>query len=204
MQPNQPNEIIAGLTGLRTALLLNAEDICTVARNNGASTHYEMADLLGDAIELISRLGVAPVGPAGAAHLVDAPATFNPSTSPAARREISALLQELGVPTQVRGYRQIKTAIELIIENPDILNAITKDLYPRVAMIHNTTDTRVERAIRHAVELTWRDGNIELLNKMFRFGAERHGNVPNGAFLTKVAERCVEDGLVNDRARQAG
>lgn len=203
MQPNQPNEIIAGLTGLRTALLLNAEDICTVAKNNGASTHYEMAELLGDAIELISRLGIAPAGPAGAAHLVDEPSTFNLSTSPAARRNISALLQEIGVPTQVRGYRQIKTAIELIIEKPDILNAITKELYPKVAEIHNTTDTRVERAIRHAVELTWRDGNIELLNKMFRFSSERHGKVPNGAFLTKVAERCVEDGLVGSRARQA-
>lgn len=209
MQPNQPNEIIAGLTGLRTALLLNAEDICTVARNNGASTHYEMAELLGEAIDLISvmtAMTVMATDPAAPVHIPAPPATtatFMPSNSPAARRSISALLEEIGVPTHIRGYRYIKTALELIINTPDVINAVCKELYPVVAEIHDTKDTRVERAIRHAIELTYRDGNIDLLNKLFRFASEKHGKVPNTAFLAKLAEKCIEDWLVSDRARQA-
>ena len=79
--------------------------------------------------------------------------------------EVTRLIHDMGIPANIRGYTYIREAILLVIAESTLLNSVTKELYPRVAEVFDTTAARVERAIRHAIEIAWTRGNIELLNK---------------------------------------
>lgn len=104
-------------------------------------------------------------------------------------REIRKLLTELGMPAHLKGYRCTITAIKLLIEKPDTLDSITKDLYPMVAQEHDTSASRVERAIRHGVECVWDRADYETLLSHFGNTISRYKGKPtNGEFLSKCAE----------------
>lgn len=104
--------------------------------------------------------------------------------------EISNLIREIGIPAHIKGYSYVRDAITLVLDNTDILSAITKELYPTVAKKHNTTSSRVERAIRHSIEVAWQRGNLTTINSIF--GAtinSSKGKPTNSEFIAIIAEK---------------
>ena len=108
---------------------------------------------------------------------------------------ITNVLHELGVPSHIKGYQYIREAIMLAVENQDIINSITKTLYPTLAEKFNTTSSRVERAIRHAIEVAWNRGQIEMHDKIFGYTVNSNKGKPtNSEFIAMIADKlCMED-----------
>ena len=108
---------------------------------------------------------------------------------------IKRMLLELGVPTHIKGYSRLVCAIHIVVDDPAIAEAITKGLYPAVAKELGDTPTRVERAIRHAVELSFERSDLETLNRYFRNTVSpKKGKSTNSEFITRLAE-MVRDGV---------
>lgn len=105
-------------------------------------------------------------------------------------QKISDFLHELGVPANIRGYLYLREAISMVTEEIQLLSGITKILYPMIAEQHETTPSRVERAIRHAIEVAWSRGNIDAINRLFGFTVDhRRGKPTNSEFIAMVADR---------------
>lgn len=103
---------------------------------------------------------------------------------------ITDLLHNLGIPSHIRGYQYIKEGIMIIYRNNNIISYITKDVYPEVARKFNTTATRVERAIRHAIEVSWSRGDINLMEDIFGNSLNVNRDKPtNAEYLTTLADR---------------
>lgn len=102
--------------------------------------------------------------------------------------EISTILCEIGVPEHIRGHRYSVYAIKVAVENQDIIDAITKELYPTVAEKFNTTGSRVERAIRHGIECAWDRCDFEVIEKYFgaTISASK-GKPTNSEFIARIA-----------------
>lgn len=101
---------------------------------------------------------------------------------------IQELLTELGTPAHIKGYRYCVTGLLLVVNDPDVLDHITKGLYPDIAKIHGTTASRVERAIRHAVEVTWDRGDLDVLGRYFGNTVRLDKGKPtNAEFLAQMA-----------------
>lgn len=108
--------------------------------------------------------------------------------------EVTRLIHDMGIPANIRGYTYIREAIILVIDEPALLNSVTKELYPRVAEAFGTTAARVERAIRHAIEIAWTRGNIELLNGLFGYTvSSEKGKPTNSAFIARIADKIRLD-----------
>ncbi len=105
------------------------------------------------------------------------------------QKEVTLILQELGVPAHIKGYQYLRTSIILAVETPGVLEAITKVLYPDVAKEYETTPSRVERAIRHAIEVAWNRGKVETLNKYFSYTISPcKGKPTNSEFIAMIAD----------------
>lgn len=101
---------------------------------------------------------------------------------------IRELLTELGTPAHIKGYRYCVTGLLLIVKDPDVLDHITKELYPDIAKTHGTTKSRVERAIRHAVEVTWDRGDLSVLAHYFGNTVRSDKGKPtNAEFMAQMA-----------------
>lgn len=111
---------------------------------------------------------------------------------------ITKLLHELGVPSHIKGYQYIRDSILILYDNPDIIGGITKELYPEIANRFNTSVSRVERAIRHAIEVSWNRGNIDLMEEIFGHSVDYDKAKPtNSEFIVTVAEKLrLEYGTV--------
>lgn len=104
--------------------------------------------------------------------------------------EITTLLHEIGVPAHIKGYLYIRESITMVYHNVDLLGSITKILYPEVARKYNTTASRVERAIRHAIEVAWVRGNIDAISEIFSYTISYHKSKPtNSEFIAMIADR---------------
>lgn len=104
--------------------------------------------------------------------------------------EITTLLHEIGVPAHIRGYMYIRESIKMVYYKIEILGAITKVLYPEIARKFNTTSSRVERAIRHAIEVAWVRGNIDAISDIFSYTISYHKSKPtNSEFIAMIADR---------------
>ncbi|MCL2286003.1 MAG: sporulation transcription factor Spo0A [Firmicutes bacterium] len=104
--------------------------------------------------------------------------------------KITAVLHEIGVPAHIRGYHYMREAIMMAVDDLDILNYITKELYPTIAKKCNTTPSRVERAIRHAIEVAWSRGKVEIIDSMFGYTVSTHKGKPtNSEFIALIADR---------------
>lgn len=107
---------------------------------------------------------------------------------------VSRLMHEVGVPASIRGYDYIRDSIMMALSDRDILRSITKELYPSIAKTHATTASRVERAIRHAVEVAWQRGDVDVLNGIFGYTVKSSKGKPtNGEFISMLAERVRLD-----------
>lgn len=103
---------------------------------------------------------------------------------------ISSLLHDLGIPSHVRGFKYIKEGILLLYANDNVVTFVTKDIYPEIAKVYETTSSRVERAIRHAIEISWIRGDLKLLEEIFGNSIDvEKGKPTNSEFLNTIADR---------------
>lgn len=107
---------------------------------------------------------------------------------------VTKVIHDLGVPAHIKGYQYMRTAIMMVIEDMNLLNYITKTLYPDIAKLYNTTSSRVERAIRHSIEVAWNRGKQELTNEIFGYTIHSgKGKPTNSEFIAMVADKIRLD-----------
>lgn len=103
---------------------------------------------------------------------------------------VTEFIHELGVPAHIKGYQYLRTAIMMVVNNMDKLNYITKELYPDIAKAYQTTSSRVERAIRHSIEVAWTRGKPQTMNEVFGYTINTgKGKPTNSEFIAMVADR---------------
>ncbi|WP_334290769.1 sporulation transcription factor Spo0A [Anaerovorax odorimutans] len=104
--------------------------------------------------------------------------------------DITNIIHEVGVPAHIKGYQYLRNAITMVVEDMDLLSAVTKELYPAIAKMNNTTPSRVERAIRHAIEVAWNRGKIETINNLFGYTVHNDKGKPtNSEFIAIIADK---------------
>ena len=109
--------------------------------------------------------------------------------------KISNIFITVGIPAHIKGYQFLREAIKMAIEKPDIINSITKRLYPSIAERFTTSSSKVERAIRHAIEVAWNRGKIENINNIFGIKVYSQNEKPtNGEFIALVADKMLIEG----------
>ena len=102
--------------------------------------------------------------------------------------QVTQIIHQIGVPAHIKGYQYLRTAILLTIKDSDIINSVTKVLYPSVAKKYSTTTSRVERAIRHAIEVAWDRGDVDTLNSYFGYTIQNNRGKPtNSEFIAMIA-----------------
>lgn len=105
-------------------------------------------------------------------------------------KDVTDMIHEIGVPAHIKGYQYLREAIMMSVEDPDMLNSITKILYPSIAKKFQTTPSRVERAIRHAIEVAWSRGKMETLDALFGYTINiGKGKPTNSEFIALIADR---------------
>ena len=103
--------------------------------------------------------------------------------------QVTKVIHQIGVPAHIKGYQYLRTAILMTIKDSDIINSVTKILYPSVAKQYSTTSSRVERTIRHAIEVAWDRGDIDTLNSYFGFTVQNNRGKPtNSEFIAMIAD----------------
>ncbi len=112
-------------------------------------------------------------------------------------KHITKMLHEIGVPAHIKGYMYLREAIKMVAENTDLLGAITKELYPELAVKFKTTSSRVERAIRHAIEVAWSRGNMDTLDSIFGYTIDQDKGKPtNSEFIAMMADKIRLEKMV--------
>ena len=103
--------------------------------------------------------------------------------------QVTKIIHQIGVPAHIKGYQYLRTAILMTIKDNDLINSVTKILYPSVAKKYSTTTSRVERAIRHAIEVAWDRGDIDTLNSYFGYTIQNtRGKPTNSEFIAMIAD----------------
>ncbi len=103
---------------------------------------------------------------------------------------VTGIIHEIGVPAHIKGYQYLREAIIIAVEDMDVINAITKVLYPQVAKTFQTTPSRVERAIRHAIEVAWDRGDLDTLQRFFGYTVSNtKGKPTNSEFIALIADK---------------
>ncbi|MBU6145171.1 MAG: sporulation transcription factor Spo0A [Paenibacillaceae bacterium] len=127
--------------------------------------------------------GIAP-------RLLTPLAVRDAATSASIEAMITSVIHDVGVPAHIKGYQYLRDAIMLVYNHIELLSAVTKSLYPQIALTHRTTASRVERAIRHAIEVAWTRGNVEMITKIFGYTVSVHKGKPtNSEFIAMVADK---------------
>ncbi|HBQ96787.1 MAG: sporulation transcription factor Spo0A [Firmicutes bacterium] len=104
--------------------------------------------------------------------------------------EVTNVIHEIGIPAHIKGYLYLREAIIMVINRVDLLSGVTKELYPAIASKYKTTPSRVERAIRHAIEVAWSRGNVDVINGIFGHTVNRdRGKPTNSEFIAMVADK---------------
>lgn len=120
---------------------------------------------------------------------------FNAKTTNHIEEKITNIFITVGIPAHIKGYQFLREAIKLAIANPEIINSITKKLYPTIAEKYDTSASKVERAIRHAIEVAWNRGKIENINNLFGIKVYSSNEKPtNGEFIALVADKMLIEG----------
>lgn len=160
---------------------------------------FDMASLAARIRESCGQ-GVVPLG-----------TTLNASArSLSIDEKLASLFLTIGIPAHIKGYQFLRTAVKMVVDNPDMINRITKELYPSIGKCYNTSASKVERAIRHAIEVAWSRGRIDTLNKAFACRrvmtdkiVDGHAEVvrnagQNGNVRLGIAVLILVDGLLAD------
>lgn len=145
-----------------------------------AVSPFDATDLADRILHLCSMRGMNL--PATSAQAV--------AEEPSLRIQVTEILHQIGVPAHIKGYHYLRDSIIMAIETPDIINSVTKQLYPGVAKLYNTTASRVERAIRHAIEVAWDRGDVDVLNSYFGYTIHNtRGKPTNSEFIAMISDR---------------
>ena len=113
-----------------------------------------------------------------------------PSGKPSIEAMVTSIIHEIGVPAHIKGYQYLREAIIIAVNDMDVINAITKVLYPQVAKAFQTTPSRVERAIRHAIEVAWDRGDLDTLQRFFGYTVSNtKGKPTNSEFIALIADK---------------
>ncbi|WP_100398406.1 sporulation transcription factor Spo0A [Bacillus sp. FJAT-44742] len=163
------------------------EDVTKKAVNLGASYYvlkpFDMETLIGNIREVSGSQSAVLQSPMPSrAKKEPEPINLNQS--------ITNIIHEIGVPAHIKGYMYLREAISMVYNDIELLGSITKVLYPDIAKKFNTTSSRVERAIRHAIEVAWSRGNIDSISKMFGYTVNISKAKPtNSEFIAMVADK---------------
>lgn len=176
MEPELRPKVIV-LTGLAR------DDFIMRAIRLGASYYmvkpFDMHLLYSRIVEIA---GEAQPAVAGCDEISAAPETLD--------EQITNLFLTLGIPAHIKGYAYLREAVHMVIDNHDVINRITKELYPGVARRFDTSASKVERAMRHAIEVAWSRGRLDTVNKMYGYKVFDAMDKPtNGEFISCVAEK---------------
>ena len=107
---------------------------------------------------------------------------------------ISSIMRQIGVPAHIKGYEYLRQAIVLTVKEPELMHAVTKSLYPTVAKTNSTTSSRVERAIRHAIEVAWDRGDVDVLSSYFGYTIQNsRGKPTNSEFIAMISDKLRLD-----------
>lgn len=167
---------------------IGQENITEDAFNKGAN-YYVMKPF--DNKNLISRLRFIKNDDGKKANKVK---NSNPKNAIAVienlEEEVTNIIHDIGIPAHIKGYQYLRDAIILCISDGDMINCITKGLYPAIAKQYETTPSRVERAIRHAIEVAWSRGNMDTINEMFGYTVNNgKGKPTNSEFIALVSDK---------------
>lgn len=147
-------------------------------------------DVLGTRIRQLAGVVPAPVAAPAVAVVQQAPAAYVPPRTRSLDNDVTTIIHEIGIPAHIKGYRYLREAIMMVVDRVDLLGCVTKELYPSIARNHQTTPSRVERAIRHAIEVAWSRGNVEVINGLFGHTVNRERGKPtNSEFIAMVADK---------------
>lgn len=103
---------------------------------------------------------------------------------------VTEIIHQIGVPAHIKGYHYLRDGIVLSVNDPNMINSVTKLLYPTIAKMNNTTSSRVERAIRHAIEVAWDRGDVDVLNSYFGYTIRNsRGKPTNSEFIAMIADK---------------
>ena len=112
------------------------------------------------------------------------------STKSGLESSITAIMHELGVPAHIKGYHYLRYSIMMVVNNLELINSVTKELYPAIAVQFNTTPSRVERAIRHSIEVAWSRGQIDAIDSLFGYTINNNKGKPtNSEFIAMIADK---------------
>ncbi|MBC8531715.1 sporulation transcription factor Spo0A [Christensenellaceae bacterium NSJ-53] len=186
-------ERMSSCTGKRPDVImltaLGQEDLVRKAINLGAKYYMVKPLDLGVLTQRVVELGrmknqtVLSVPPIAAAA---------PQPARSLEEKITSIFLTIGIPAHIKGYHYLRYAVKLAVENNDIISRITKELYPSIAKHFDTTPSKVERAIRHAIEVAWNRGKIENINQLFGFHVYTKSDKPtNGEFIALVADKLI-------------
>lgn len=118
------------------------------------------------------------------------PNSLNTDSTCSMEVKVTEILHQIGVPAHIKGYHYLRDSIIMSVETPDIINAVTKRLYPSVAKKYETTSSRVERAIRHAIEVAWDRGDVDILNSYFGYTIHNsRGKPTNSEFIAMISDK---------------
>ena len=163
--------------------MVSSQNIFVEAMNAGAELCLLKpvdCDSLADHIKSITRTRAAK---AQGRQAVDQDRT------PDIETQVTKIKHQIGVPAHIKGYQYLRTAILMTVRDSDVINSVTKVLYPTVAKKYQTTTSRVERAIRHAIEVAWDRGDVETLNSYFGYTIQNsRGKPTNSEFIAMIAD----------------
>ena len=110
--------------------------------------------------------------------------------------KISRIFIGMGIPPHIKGYAYLREGVKLAVGDPELINSVTKKLYPMIGERYKTTASKVERAIRHAIEVAWNKGRIDAINSLFGVRAYSESEKPtNSEFIALIADRMLLDGV---------
>ncbi len=117
-----------------------------------------------------------------------------PVRSKSLDEKITSVFLSIGIPAHIKGYHFLREAIKMVVRDPNLINAITKKLYPGIAKPFDTSASKVERAIRHAIEVAWSRGKIENINNFLGYNIYTNNDKPtNGEFIALMADKLIMD-----------
>ena len=184
-----------GMSVLKTADTLEKRPVALVTSSFMTGYVAQMTTNLG-----VQYFMMKPCDPEAvaqrAAEMYEAAQARKPVKAPIRRQEVNveamvtSIIHEIGVPAHIKGYQYLREAIMIAVEDMEVINAITKVLYPQVAKAFSTTPSRVERAIRHAIEVAWDRGDLETLQRFFGYTVSNtKGKPTNSEFIALIADK---------------
>lgn len=159
------------------------------ATNAGASLCLLKPVHIGSLCEHIEEIVTSRIEPNHVIQGVRADESHGEEKTPDIETQVTKIIHQIGVPAHIKGYQYLRTAILMTVRDSDIINSVTKVLYPSVAKKYATTTSRVERAIRHAIEVAWDRGDVDTLNSYFGYTVQNNRGKPtNSEFIAMIAD----------------